>query len=130
MKNNVRLLTLALALLLLLSAVPFSALADEEVEPAAVHTHSYYLAGDAYEYDYVSNTHHRKTTYQVKTCSCGYSLRTRLDDSLEVHYAEIGSKTYLGTYIGENERAYDLYQLTCRHCGGTYQIKEWQEIID
>lgn len=129
MKNNVRLLTLTLALLLLLSAVPFAAFAD--VSPRGEeHPHEYEETSSYSTYEWVSNTQHKKTTYVVKTCFCGDTVTTARPSTNEAHYAVTGSKTYLGTYIGENERAYDLYQLTCRHCGRTYQIKEWQEIID
>ena len=130
MKPNVRRLTVFLALLLLISTVPPAALAEEEVEPTAVHPHSYYISEDQAAYAYLNNTQHKKSIYSVRTCSCGYSERTLKDVVYENHYAELGSKTYLGTFIGDNNRSYDLYQLTCRHCGGTYQIKEWDEIID
>ena len=130
MKPNVRLLTVFLALLLLISTVPLAVLAEEEVEPTAIHSHTYttYLKND---YVWKNNSCHYYASLKVYTCSCGYSYNEILGQGNDTpHYAEIGSKTYLGTFIGENERAYDLYELTCRDCKGTYRITEWKEIID
>lgn len=130
MKPNVRLLTMFLALLLLISTVPLAALAEEEVEPTAVHSHVYATHLEN-AYEWVSNTNHDCVTYTVYTCSCGFTKKdNRVYNYTASHYAELGSKTYLGTFIGENERAYDLYELTCRDCKGTYRITEWKEIVD
>lgn len=123
-KTRVHLLSLALALLLLLSAVPFVTLADEEVEPAA-HTHSYttsYGSG----YAAYSNTEHSVLTYRVYTCSCGYSERKLVEDATyqELHTAKLGSKKFLITYLGDSGETITVYQFTCNVCGNTYTEKE------
>lgn len=125
MKNKARLLSLALALLLLLSAVPFAALADEEVEPAAVHTHSY-TTGFSSGYAAYSNAKHSVLTYKVYTCSCGYSERELIENATyqELHTAKLGSKKFLITYLGDSGETITVYQFTCSVCGNTYEDKE------
>lgn len=124
-KTRVRLLSLTLALLFLLSAVPFAALADEEIDPAAVHTHSFTTSlGSGYAA--YSNTKHSVLTYRVFTCSCGYSYREIIDSETyqELHTAKLGSKVFLGTRLGDSGEIITVYQFTCSVCGNTYTDTE------
>lgn len=129
MKKHDRLLPLLLALLLLLSTVPFAALADEEVEPTATHTHSYSsYPSDAYEWK--NNTSHEHVTYTVHTCSCGYSYKdNRNFVSDESHSPIASSRTYIGSRVGDDGVAVDIYQYTCSACGGKFTKEESRGVI-
>lgn len=127
-KTRARLLSLTLALLFLLSAVPFAVLADEEVEPAA-HAHSYttYLS-DAYEWK--NNTSHEHVTYTIHSCACGYSYKdNRNFVSDESHSPLASSRTYVGSRLGDDGVAVDIYQYTCSTCGGKFTKEESQGVV-
>lgn len=122
--TRARLLSLALALLLLLSAVPFAALADEEVEPAAVHTHTYATSYGNESLVWYDNVYHANIREKYRICSCGYSETIREVVSKEAHSPVAGSRTYVGSRLGDEGGVVNIYEYTCITCGGKFTKQE------
>lgn len=127
-KTRARLLSFALALLLLLSAVPFVALADEEVEPAAACSHSYSPMDSSRITKKISEKEHGTYDVTTKMCTlCGHTTSESSLISKGYHSAMLGSRVLLSSYLGNNGELICIYQFTCSICNDTYKVTEINE---
>ena len=123
MKKNLRkLLSLALALMMLLSILPmavFAAEKEDEVEPANMCNHSYDVTV-TYSYTYVNASKHNKTTHYEYVCLlCGYKK-----PSTDVVVSEPHTYRYILIGITTNDDTGTIYtyEVRCTSCGHSYIV--------
>lgn len=114
-KSMVKFFSVLLALVLAVSVTPVAALAS-----AAAHTHDYVQCGFGTDISLYDDEYHRVIKYTDYSCSCGNSYSELNLDYKEKHTPMVGSKVYLGSYVGENDLIYSTYQYTCIDCKGDY----------
>lgn len=114
MKNQVKAVSLILALVLLLSLLPIGAL-------AATHTHSYKQTIFSEGYEYFNSQYHGLVVTYKYSCSCG-------DTYYEPHlqytlpHSPVGSGQYVGNCLGSSGETLWMYQYHCRVCAHNYII--------
>ena len=117
-KTITKSLSFFLALALMLSVFPMNVL-------AAGHVHNYEVTTvkpDTYEgYD---NNQHYIVERHKHLCACGDVFYEYHREKLESHTALAGSRTNLGTIVGEDGKAVTIYRYTCKDCKNTYTRKE------
>lgn len=115
MKNQVKAVSLILALVLLLSLLPIGALAEEHVH--------YYTAtqyGNPH-YEYYNNSLHTKVTTYRSVCSCGDVYYNDVYGDRSSHVRK-GSGTYIGTSLGSNGENVPIYQYICPTCNHSFTV--------
>ena len=121
MKKNVRkLLSLALALVMLLSILPmavFAAEEEEEVEPAAACMHSYDETV-VYRYVALDGSHHRQVKYSEYVCLlCGYKYQGA--QTIVSQAAHTFTYKLIGITTNDDTSTIYTYEKKCTVCGYT-----------
>ncbi len=114
-KTITKSLSFFLALALMLSVFPMAVL-------AAGHVHDYEVTTEI-TFEGYNNEKHNKIERHKHLCACGDTYNEH-HKNLEDHHALAGSRTNLGTIVGEDGKAVTIYRYTCKDCKNTYTRKE------
>ncbi|HIT33690.1 MAG TPA: hypothetical protein IAC31_03565 [Candidatus Faecousia intestinigallinarum] len=113
MKNQVKAVSLILALVLLLSLLPIGALAEE-------HIHDYEVTTVYKHCDYYDDNQHVHVERHQHLCSCGATYY-ETHREYEIHKRS-SSGTYIGSGISNNGGTVHYYRYYCSVCKSNFII--------
>lgn len=118
-KSIVKSLSVFLALILILSALPMAVFATE-----ATHSHTFYASDGGYEYQRVDDNYHKYVHYTNYDCACGedsFRICETVEEQLP-HVPKAGSALYQGSTMDSSGNIVSVYRYTCIDCGEYYYV--------